>query len=99
MTAAERPATPTDGPTLTAVTPTVTATEGRKACGDVNDDGFVDSVHAFAVLQFKAGFTDSLPNPESGDVDNDGQLTSQDALLLLQIAAGLIDESDLDCGP
>ena len=86
-------------PTATPVTPTATATEVPKACGDVNDDGFVDSVDAFAILQFKAGFTDSLPNPESGDVDNDGELTSQDALLLLQVAAGLIDESQLDCGP
>ena len=70
-----------------------------RAGGDVNDDGAVDALDALAILQLKAGFTDSLPNEESGDVDNDGELTARDALLLLQVSAGLIDESELDCGP
>jgi hypothetical protein len=70
---------------------TATPTTGIvKPCGDVNDNGSVNSVDAQLVLQFKAALIDSLPNPDSADVDGDGQITSVDAALILQLEAGLI---------
>ncbi|MDP3768306.1 MAG: dockerin type I repeat-containing protein, partial [Dehalococcoidia bacterium] len=76
-------------------TPTPPITE--KPCGDVNDDGLVNSVDAQLLLQFKAALIDSLPNEPSGDVDGNGEIQSIDAALILQLEAGFIDESDLNC--
>ena len=70
--------------------PTNTPTTPAKACGDVNDDGQVNSVDASLILQLKAGLISSLVNEESGDVNGDGNLTSVDAALILQLDAGLI---------
>jgi hypothetical protein len=83
-------------PTPTAVPPTPT-TAPEKACGDVNDDGAVNSIDAQLILQLKANLIGSLPNEPSGDVNNDGQLTSVDAALILQFTAGLIPASALSC--
>jgi hypothetical protein len=84
-TATPAPATDTPQP----APPTATE-EPAKECGDVNDDGAVDSVDASLILQLKAGLIDSLPNADSADVNGDGEITSVDAALLLQFSAGLI---------
>jgi hypothetical protein len=79
-------------------TPTRTRTPTRtpsKACGDVNDDGEVNSVDAALILQRVAGLIGSLVNAPSGDVNDDGSVNSVDAALILQLEAGMID--DLDC--
>jgi hypothetical protein len=71
----------------------------QKACGDVNDDGDVNSIDATILLQLKAGLIDEedVANIESGDVNNDGDITSVDAALILQVEAGLINANQLDC--
>lgn len=82
--------TPTSTRTPTATrTPTRTATP-EKALGDVNDDGFVDSLDALFLLQFEADLLDSLPNPDSADVNEDGDINVFDAALVLQFTAGLL---------
>jgi hypothetical protein len=81
-----RPATPTNTATLTS-TPT-------KPCGDVNDDGDVDSIDALLELQVEADLLDpdDLINPASADTDGDGDIGVRDALLTLQNVAGLLEE-------
>jgi hypothetical protein len=76
-------------PTSTAAPPT--ATPLAKACGDVNDDGSVDSIDAALVLQLVAGLIDQVDNPASADADGDGEITSIDAALILQFTAALLD--------
>ncbi|MEX0785530.1 MAG: dockerin type I repeat-containing protein, partial [Dehalococcoidia bacterium] len=72
-------------------TPTRTPTPGSGALdGDVNCDGRVDSVDSALVLQYSAGFINSLPCPQNGDVNGDGQINAIDATLILQIVAGFI---------
>jgi hypothetical protein len=91
----------TAGPTNTPITPTPTRTPTpmpEKACGDVNDNGSVDSVDALLVLQYVADLLQTLPNMPSADVDDNGSLTSIDAALILQVQAGLIPLGTLDCG-
>ena len=58
-----------------------------KACGDVNDDGNVNSVDAALILQLEAGLISSVHNAPSGDVNGDGHLNSVDAALILQFEA------------
>jgi len=77
--------------------PTATTAPPAKACGDVNDDGNVNSIDAQLVLQLKAGLISSLVNEPSGDVNNSGDITSVDAALILQKDAGLIPQSSLVC--
>jgi hypothetical protein len=90
-------ATNTPPPTNTPVTPPTPTAGPIKMCGDVNDDGLVNSVDAQLILQLKANLITSLPNEPSGDVNDDGQLTSVDAALILQRTAGLIPQSALHC--
>jgi hypothetical protein len=89
------PAPPTNTPVPPTNTPVPPTNTPAKACGDVNDDGQVNSVDASLILQLKAGLISSLVNEESGDVNGDGNLTSVDAALILQLDAGLI--SSLSC--
>jgi hypothetical protein len=63
-----------------------------KACGDVNDDGDVNSVDAALILQLNAELISSLRNEPSGDVNDDGDVNSVDAALILQFEAGMITE-------
>jgi hypothetical protein len=77
--------------------PPTATTVPAKACGDVNDDGSVNSIDATLVLQLKAALIDSLVNEPSADVNNDGEITSVDAALILQAEAGLIPQSALVC--
>jgi len=85
-------------PTATEGPPTPTATTApTKLCGDVNDDGSVNSVDAQLVLQLKAGLIDTLANVASADVNGDGEVTSVDAALILQKDAGLIGQDGLHC--
>jgi hypothetical protein len=76
--------------TATPEPPADTPTPEPDNCGDVNDDGAVDSVDASLILQLKAGLIDSLPKAAAADVNGDGEITSVDAALLLQFSAGLI---------
>ncbi len=80
---------PTNTPTRTPVTP-------AKACGDVNDDGRVNSVDAALILQLEARLISSVANRPSGDVNGDGRVNSVDASLILQFEARLI--TSLSCG-
>jgi len=69
-----------------------------KPCGDVNDDGVVDSVDAALVLQkeaYPAAVT--LPNPPSADVNADGVVNSVDAALILQHEAAFTPPVVLHC--
>jgi hypothetical protein len=68
--------------------------------GDVNNDTRVNSVDAFLLLQFQAGFICHLPPPQDsscpisqlgkGDVNEDGVANALDATLILQYHAGLL---------
>lgn len=85
------------------VTPTATATPTRtptptphKACGDVNDDGRVNSIDANLVLQLDVGRIAQLLNLASADTNRDGRVNSIDATLVLQKDAGLLPA--LQCG-
>jgi hypothetical protein len=67
----------------------------QKPCGDVNDNGRVDSVDATLILQYGAGLVPQLANAPSGDLNGDGSVNSIDATLVLQYAAALV--SQLSC--
>jgi parallel beta-helix repeat protein len=89
--------TATHTPTNTATnTPTATVVV-TKACGDVNDDGLVDSRDALLILQLKAALITTLTNMASADVNHSGSITAVDAALILQKEAGLIPQSSLHC--
>ncbi len=78
--------TPTRTPTPTRTrTPTP-----HKACGDVNDDGHVNSVDASLLLQLSAGRVAQLPNMASADTNRDGSVNAIDATVVLQIDAGIL---------
>jgi hypothetical protein len=87
-TATNTPLPPTA--TNTPLPPTATRTPVAKACGDVNDDGQVNSIDAALILQLEAGLLSSLVNMPSADVNHDGHVNSVDAALILQLEAGLI---------
>ncbi len=59
-----------------------------KQCGDVNDDGRVNSIDASLMLQYIAGLIRDLPNRPSADVNGDGTINAIDVLLILQHSAG-----------
>ncbi len=65
-----------------------TPTAAESIAGDVNNDGVVNSVDAFHLLQFSAGII--LPVREKADVNDDGIENALDAVLILQFHAGLI---------
>jgi hypothetical protein len=93
-------ATPTASDTPTATNtpmPTSTATPPTKACGDVNDDGHVNSVDAQLVLQYSAGLVTTLANMPSADVNSSSGVNPVDAALILQVEAGLIPLGSLHC--
>ena len=91
-------APPTPTRTNTPVPPSPTATRTpAKACGDVNDDGHVNSIDAQLILQLKVAFITTLPNLPSADVNHDGQITAVDSQLILQFEVGLITASQLHC--
>jgi hypothetical protein len=93
-------ATPTASDTPTATNtpmPTSTATPPTKACGDVNDDGHVNSVDAQLVLQYSAGLVTTLANMPSADVNSSSGVNPVDAALILQVEAGLIPLGSLNC--
>jgi hypothetical protein len=96
-----RTSTPhSDVPTATATRPpTRTATRTptpHKACGDVNDDGRVNSIDANLVLQLAAGRIAQLPNFASADTNHDGGVNAIDATVILQMDAGFLQA--LQCG-
>ena len=68
-----------------------------KLCGDVNDDGNVNSLDASLVLQADAGRIEisDLENALSGDVNDSGEVNSVDAAIILQFDAALL--STLEC--
>jgi hypothetical protein len=61
-----------------------------KPLGDVNDDGFINSIDALLILQYDAELLDSLLNPRSADVNINGVINSIDTALILQYTAGLL---------
>jgi hypothetical protein len=83
-----RTPTATSTPRTDIRTPTVMPTP-RKECGDVNDDGRVDSIDDLLVLQYIADLLHDVRNPPSADVNRDGRVDARDALLILQYIAGL----------
>ncbi|MCH8741955.1 hypothetical protein IH779_03610 [Patescibacteria group bacterium] len=62
-----------------------------KKLGDVNCDGYINSIDAVLILQFKAHLIKSLPCQESADVNQDSKINTIDAALILQFKAGFID--------
>jgi hypothetical protein len=67
-------------------------------CGDVNDDGVVDSGDAILILQYSVGLIELTENQlRAGDCNNDGVVDSGDAILVLQFSVGLIGEESLTC--
>jgi len=63
--------------------------------GDVDCSWSANSIDAAFVLQFSAGFIDSLPCPVKADPSGDGTTDAVDASLILQFAAGLLDHLGL----
>ena len=95
--------TPTHTPTVTRTatsvlsTPTPTRTlpptptpSPVGLMGDVNCDGFINSVDALFVLQLVAGLLTSLYCHDAADVNGNGTINAIDAALILQTTAGLI---------
>jgi hypothetical protein len=67
-------------------------------CGDVNDDGVVDSGDAILILQYSVGLIELTDTQlRAGDCNNDGTVDSGDAILVLQFSVGLIGEESLTC--
>jgi hypothetical protein len=81
--------TPTRTPTGGGPTRTPTPRPSADA-GDVNKNGRVDSIDASIVLQYTAGFLDTIN--DTADANDDGLVTSVDATLILQFGAGLIHD-------
>ena len=88
---------------------TTTTLPGAAGCqnhqGDVNNDGYINSVDAALILQHTGGII-NLNNQYSGlspssttraDVNGNGQVGSNDATLVLQYTAGYID-TFMACG-
>ena len=86
------PSTATMTPTATPLatpSPTPTATP-EKPCGDVNDDGLVNSLDSLLILQLEAALIATLPNLPSADVNGDGVVNSLDSNFILQFVVGFI---------
>lgn len=84
--------TPTPTETLTpTASPTPTATP-RPVVGDVDCNRRVTPIDAALILQYDAGFLDSLDCPATGDINGDGRSNSIDASFVLQYSAELINE-------
>lgn len=60
------------------------------AIGDLNADGYIDSLDAAIALKYDAGLISAVAN--SGDVNNDGYIDSLDAAIILKYDAGLLDK-------
>jgi hypothetical protein len=88
---------PTNTPAPTHTPPPVATATPSKSCGDVNDNGSVDSVDALLVLQLSAGLIQTVPNAPSADVNHSGTINPIDAQLILQEGAGLIPLTALHC--
>ncbi len=60
--------------------------------GDINDDGFIDTVDTLIIMQYSAGNAELTPTQLlSGDVNADGFVDVVDALMILQYNAGTIE--------
>jgi hypothetical protein len=59
-------------------------------CGDLSQEGTVDSIDAAIILQYVAGlhYPDAL---SKGNVNGQSGINAVDALLILQYTAGLFD--------
>lgn len=90
---ATRTPSATPAPTATSTIPaTSTSTPPPSPIdlmGDVNCDGFTNSVDALSILQLAAGILPSLSCHTAADVNNDGTIGPIDAALILQCVAGL----------
>lgn len=61
--------------------------------GDVNDDGFIDTVDTLMIMQYTAGNSELTPvQLLAADVNGDGWADVVDALMILQYNAGTIDK-------
>ncbi len=61
--------------------------------GDVNDDGFIDTVDTLIIMQYTAGNAELTPAQLlAADVNADGFVDVVDALMILQYNAGTIDK-------
>lgn len=59
--------------------------------GDVNADGYIDSLDAAVILKYDAGIVELTAEQLTiGDVNNDGYVDSLDAAMILQYDAGII---------
>lgn len=68
----------------------ITTEQTQKLLGDVNLDGFVNSIDAAMILRYEAGVTDlSEKQLENGDYNGDGVVNSIDAAMILKQEAGL----------
>ena len=65
----------------------------RGILGDVNDDGYVNSIDAMLIAQYDAWIigADAL-NMSVADVNGDGYVNSIDAMLIAQYDAWIIDK-------
>lgn len=58
--------------------------------GDVNADGYVNSIDAACILKYSAGIYDIAPSVlPAGDMNGDGAVNSTDAAIILKYAAGI----------
>lgn len=63
--------------------------------GDVDGDGWTDSLDAMLILQYDAALIDDGDlDVAAGDVNGDGWTDSLDAMLILQLDAGIIESFD-----
>ncbi len=72
------------------------AIEIKRYYGDVDNDGYVTTMDARAVLMSVAGIYDkTLAGVDfaAADIDNDGALTTKDARMVLKTAAGQLEET------
>jgi len=62
-----------------------------KKLGDVDCDGYINSIDAALILQFSAHLIKSLPCEAVADVNGNGKIDAVDAAIILQFKAGFID--------
>ena len=61
--------------------------------GDVNDDGFIDTIDTLLIMQYTAGNAELTPvQLMAADVNGDGCADVVDALMILQYNAGTLDK-------
>lgn len=66
-------------------------------CGDSDGNRIVNSIDVAIVLQYSAGYLQTLAYPANDDVDSSAAVDARDASLILQVSAHRLHIEALHC--